>query len=195
MELEELKASWSVLNERLEKNEILNRRIIREMITKRTMGARDRLVRANVGGMVFILLVALVLIFMKSRVVMRWEAEFIVWLGLFLAFIYCVVSLRFLSRFDLAKCSLAELKCWTIKLKKQLHIECIIALSYGVIMLITIFFAHHHYRSVPQMLFDLVLILFTIGAGYFTYKYVDKKSAEEIEKGLEELKEFEEESE
>lgn len=36
MELEELKAGWSILNEQLAKSEMLNKRIIKEMITNRT---------------------------------------------------------------------------------------------------------------------------------------------------------------
>ena len=35
MELEELKAGWNVLNERLAQNEILNKRIIKDMIVTR----------------------------------------------------------------------------------------------------------------------------------------------------------------
>ena len=43
MELEELKAGWNVLNERLAQNEILNKRIIKEMIINRTQSAYERL--------------------------------------------------------------------------------------------------------------------------------------------------------
>lgn len=39
MELEELKAGWNVLNDRLAQNEILNKRIIKEMIINRTQPA------------------------------------------------------------------------------------------------------------------------------------------------------------
>ena len=39
----------------------------------------------------------------------------------------------------------------------------------------------------------MLILLITVG-GYLGYKNVDKKSVDEIEKGLEELKEFEEEA-
>ena len=42
MELEELKAGWNVLNERLAQNEILNKRIIKDMIVTRTNSVRQQ---------------------------------------------------------------------------------------------------------------------------------------------------------
>lgn len=193
MELEELKASWNILNERLQQNEILNKRIVKEMITKRTMAARDRLLKVNVGGALFILLIAIVIIITRGRVVVRLEAEIITWAGLSLAFAYMLFSICFLSRFNMEKCSLAELSRWTIKLRRMLRLELLIAPLVGLLMLIAIFFVHHHYRSVRQMLFDLVMVLLVGVVSYCGYKFIDKRSVDEIEKGLEELKEFEEE--
>lgn len=43
------------------------------------------------------------------------------------------------------------------------------------------------------MIVDAIGVLFGVCIGYLCYKYVDKKSIETIEKGLEELKEFEDE--
>ena len=52
MELDELKAGWNVLNERLEQNEILNKRIIKEMIINRTQSAYERLFRFDLFGLI-----------------------------------------------------------------------------------------------------------------------------------------------
>ena len=194
MELEDLKAGWNVLNERLEQNEILNKRIIKEMITKRTVAARDRLVRCCAGGIVFLLLVSIVILMTRGKTIVRPEAEVIVWSAIILAFVYSVLSYIFLSRFDLERCSLIELKKWTIKLKRMLRLELIFTIVFVCIAFVSIFFIHHHYRSVQQMLVDVMLILLIIVGGYMGYKNVDKKSVDEIEKGLEELKEFEEEA-
>lgn len=43
MELEELKNQWNLLSEQLKKNEIVNHAVIKRMIEKRTLSARDRL--------------------------------------------------------------------------------------------------------------------------------------------------------
>ena len=193
MELEELKAGWNVLNERLEQNEILNKRIIKEMITKRTVAARDRLLRCCAGGIIFLLLVGTVILMTRGKTVVRPEAEVIVWSAIIVAFVYSVLSYIFLSRFDLERCSLTELRSWTIKLKRMLRLELIFTIVFVSIAFVSIFFIHHHYRSVQQMLVDVMLILLITVGGYLGYKNVDKKSVEEIEKGLQELKEFEEE--
>lgn len=193
MELEELKASWGILNERLRQNEILNKRIVKEMITKRTLAARDRMIKVNVGGAIFILLMAISVIVLRDRVVVRPEAEIITWTGLSFAFSYMCYSIYFLSRFNMEKCSLTELRCLAIRLKRMLRLELLIAPFAALFIFVVIFFVHHHYRSVQQMLFDLVVILLCSLAGYWGYKFIDKRSMDEIEKGLEELKEFEEE--
>ena len=54
MELEELKAGWNVLNERLAQNEILNKRIIKDMIVTRTNSALSRLKWMNWGGIILV---------------------------------------------------------------------------------------------------------------------------------------------
>lgn len=48
MELEELKNQWNLLSEQLKKNEIVNHAVIKRMIEKRTLSARDRLIGANI---------------------------------------------------------------------------------------------------------------------------------------------------
>ena len=164
------------------------------MITKRTVAARDRLVRCCAGGIVFLLLVGIVILMTRGKTIVRPEAEVIVWSAIILAFVYSVLSYIFLSRFDLERCSLIELKKWTIKLKRMLRLELIFTIVFVCIAFVSIFFIHHHYRSVQQMLVDVMLILLIIVGGYMGYKNVDKKSVDEIEKGLEELKEFEEEA-
>lgn len=193
MELEEMKASWNILNERLEKSEMLNKRIIKEMITKRTVAARDRLIRCCAGGILFLILTGIVILMVRGKTNARLEVEVIVWCGIILTFIYSVLSFVFLSRFNMERCSLTELKGWTIKLRQMLRLELILTLVFVSVAFVTIFFIHHHYRSTLQMLVDGLLILLITVGGYFGYKNVDRKSVDEIEKGLEELKEFEEE--
>lgn len=41
MELNELKESWQLLNEQLQKNEIVNRKVVKLLIGKRMLTARD----------------------------------------------------------------------------------------------------------------------------------------------------------
>lgn len=71
MELEELKAGWNVLNERLAQNEILNKRIIKEMIVTRTNSALSRLKWMNWGGIVLVFVMFILVLIMKNIVVIR----------------------------------------------------------------------------------------------------------------------------
>lgn len=52
MELDELKSTWNALNERLRKNELLNDRIIKEMITRKASSAWNRLIKWEQMGLV-----------------------------------------------------------------------------------------------------------------------------------------------
>ena len=80
MELEELKAGWNVLNERLAQNEILNKRIIKDMIVTRTNSALSRLKWMNWGGLILVFVMFILVLIMKNIVVIRpacWGGEFL----------------------------------------------------------------------------------------------------------------------
>ena len=66
MELEELKAGWNVLNERLAQNEILNKRIIKDMIVTRTNSALSRLKWMNWGGIILVFVMFILVLIMKN---------------------------------------------------------------------------------------------------------------------------------
>ena len=62
MNLDEMKNSWNVLNERLEQNEILNKRIIEEMVASKTKSAYDCIYNQELRGLYILLLVALIVL-------------------------------------------------------------------------------------------------------------------------------------
>ena len=64
MELDELKNSWNVLNKRLDDSEVVNLRIVKEMISQKTRSAFDRLFNQN--------LLSLVVSFVLLAVVFPW---------------------------------------------------------------------------------------------------------------------------
>lgn len=57
MELDELKTSWNALDKRLEETEIVNMRIVKEMITQKTKSAYDRIMGLNIYTLVVNLLI------------------------------------------------------------------------------------------------------------------------------------------
>ncbi|MDL2208549.1 hypothetical protein LJB97_02905 [Parabacteroides sp. OttesenSCG-928-O15] len=54
MDIDKLKENWGSLNERLAQNEILNKRIIQEMIKNRANSAQSRLFRHDLLGLIVI---------------------------------------------------------------------------------------------------------------------------------------------
>ena len=193
MELEELKAGWNVLNERLAQNEILNKRIIKDMIVTRTNSALSRLKWMNWGGIVLVFIMFILVLIMKNIVVIRPAAMIISGLLGGSVLIYCICYFRFLERLDLNKLSIYEAMAWCIKFRKIQRCGMFVGPLVALIVIVSIFFIHHHYRSLYHMIVDEIGVLFGVCIGYLCYKYVDKKSIETIEKGLEELKEFEDE--
>lgn len=193
MELEELKAGWNVLNERLEQNEILNRRIVKEMIVTRTNSALSRLKWMNWVGIILVFIIFMLVLVMKNIVVIRPAAMIISGLLGVSVLIYCICYFRFLERLDLNSMSICEAMAWCIKFRKIQRCEIYVWPLVALIVIVSIFFIHHHYSSLYHMIVDAISVLFGIYIGYLCYKYVDKKSIETIEKELEELKEFEDE--
>lgn len=88
MELEELKNQWNLLSEQLKKNEIVNHAVIKRMIEKRTLSARDRLIGANVIA-VFLLAGMLILFpLAATRVIIRQELLWIFYIVFPLLILY-----------------------------------------------------------------------------------------------------------
>ena len=57
MELETLKASWNALDKRLAETEIVNLRIVKEMIQQKTKSAYDGIVGQNIYSFVVNILI------------------------------------------------------------------------------------------------------------------------------------------
>ncbi len=148
MELEELKAGWNVLNERLAQNEILNKRIIKDMIVTRTNSALSRLKWMNWGGIILV----------------------------FVMFIYCICYFRFLERLDLNKLSICEAMAWCIKFRRIQRCGMFVGPLVALIVIVSIFFIHHHYRSLYHMIVDAIGVLFGVCIGYLCYKDMSGKS-------------------
>lgn len=192
MELNELKESWQLLNEQLQKNEIVNRKVVKLLIGKRMLSARDRLIRANWVAILTLGVILLIVPLAAVRVTIRPEMFWLIYTLLPAVMLYALWSIHFVSKLDLASCTLVEIRRWVLRYKRLLRIElwCTPFLALGTFG--AVFLIHHHYRSVQMMVFDGLMLLVAIVASCLAYVYVDKRSVKEIEQGLEELHEFEE---
>jgi Ca2+/Na+ antiporter len=195
METDELKAGWSVLSERLEKNEILNKRIIKEMISKRTRSAYNRLLGYNVFGLVILFGVILwVFLFAVIQykgfplpILIASEA------GLIISVIWQTVKVRILNRFQLLNTgAVIDLSLWAAKYKLLIRREFIVTFVGGSLFLLLLFFLFHNF-TLWAILFVVVLAIFVFILDYIIYIHVEKRNILTIEQTIAELKELEKE--
>lgn len=194
MELEELKASWNVLNERLEKSEMLNKRIIKEMIANRTQSAYERLWRYDIVGLIvaFVICVMFSVLTFTGELVMK-PLSFVVVEGcLVIGILMQIFFLSIHTKFDLEKkriCELARLE-FTYKLwMKRNHV---IGTGIGLVGILAFLFIEQDRLVVGWEIRLGVALLFGALIAYTQIRFY-QRNIRIIEKGLEELKEFEEE--
>lgn len=191
MELNELKANWNLLNEQLKKNEILNTKVARQLIEKRTLSARDRLVRANILAILVMLFVLTVIPLATAHVTIRPEVQWIAYTVLPVTILYTLWNIRFLLKFDMQRCTLVQLRRWVIAYKRRMRLECYCTPFITIGLFLSVFMLHHHYHSMLFIVFDSFMLLVTAVVSYLGYVYGDKRSLYEIESGLKELEDFE----
>lgn len=194
MELEELKASWNILNEQLANSEMLNKRIIKEMITNRTQSAYDRLFRFDLFGLILVLGLCIVfpILVTTGKIVLKPLSfallEGSVAIGLFMQLFFFSVLLRF----DMEKKKICELTKLVLTYKLWMKRNTVIGSWIGMAALIAFLFIEKA-RLVGnwEMRLTGAFILASVVMFFQTRFYL--KNIRAVEKGLSELKEFEEE--
>lgn len=194
MELEELKASWNILNEQLANSEMLNKRIIKEMITNRTQSAYDRLFRFDLFGLILVLGLCIVfpILVTTGKIVLKPLSfallEGAVAIGLFMQLFFFSVLLRF----DMEKKKICELTKLVLTYKLWMKRNTVIGSWIGMAALIAFLFIEKA-RLVGnwEMRLTGAFILASVIMFFQTRFYL--KNIRAVEKGLSELKEFEEE--
>ena len=121
MTLDELKKGWDVLNERLSQNEVINQRIIKEMILRKTNSAYDTIYQSNRRGLVITFLIGTFMLpFAKIQgMPIYWETFIFLESFLLLGFIYGGYMFHLLSRFNLYTMKVDEAMRLVLKYKKM----------------------------------------------------------------------------
>lgn len=194
MELEELKQNWQLLNERLEKNEILNKRIIKEMIMKRTSSIYSKLLNMEIWGLILgFIAVPTVLVFaqtVKNPPSLPWIISLEI--GFVVIIIWEIRKIVWLKKFDLETKNIYQLskiinvhRVWILK-------ECIVSILIIFIGLAIRFITTHAYRYPWFALLLVSIVVLTFIYTIVVYQLIYKKYVNNLQKSLDELKEFEE---
>lgn len=195
MEMDELRAGWSVLNERLAQNEILNKRIIKEMVTNKTQSAYERLFRFDLFTLV--VGVALCILFPVMDAIgdtgMK-PASFILLEGtLIIALAIQILLFSFLARFNMEKKKICDLSRLVLRYKLWNKRNYTYGTIFALIVIVMFFFIQRTYL-LPDAMARVTHVAVALFLGSFIAYYqirFYRKNIRVIEKGLEELKEFE----
>lgn len=190
-EMDDLKASWKILNKQLEQTEIVNRRIIKEMILNRTKSAHSKILKwewksCMIGGAA---LIFLLLLPQRTNTAPHMIALLIVSFAL----LWTLVKLAFfMNRIDPSKNTLIEMRQWLLKYQKIQRIEYFLFVPIGVITLAVFFLIQQHYNRINMLVADGAIILFGILFVVLWNKYIYKPTINQMDESLKDLNEFEE---
>ncbi|WP_455664786.1 hypothetical protein [Phocaeicola sp.] len=193
MDLEEMKAGWNVLNERLAQNEILNQRIIKEMITTRTQSAYEKVYSSELAGLITTLIIGFI-IFPGNMFLgefLKWPSFIMGEVLLCSAIAFQVLIVYCLSKFNLEAARLNELSRLILKYKQYRWYGrvwgAILAFAFLIVFLII--------ENIYTNVYALTTFIVCLSVGLvFSLIQLKKHNAriKSIEQGLAELKEFEE---
>ena len=201
MELEALKASWNKLDERLAETEIVNLRMVKEMIQQKTKSAFDHIMGQNIYSFVVnMLIICVVFPFVYLNTPIQTTSFAIIEGVMVIGLIPMLWKLSLLSKFDLGGKSSSELSRLVLTYKKVCHQEkvwmigavCLAIIAFYILELG--FNTEAGYEFSTRLLLPLGLSLLTFGLGFVFAKWQLRRHAQqlqEIERGLEELREFE----
>ncbi len=201
MELDELKASWNAFDKRLAETEIVNMRMVKEMVTQKTRTAYDGVVGHNIYSFVVTLLIMAVVfpyVYMNTPIT---TASFVIVEGVMLIGLGIVIwKLCLLSRIDLGAKKANELSGIVLRYKKVCHKETSWSIFLVALAMIAFYISELGFNNAAGYVLGtriwLVagLTLLTFALAYVIGIWQRRRHAQqmaEIERGLEELKEFE----
>ena len=199
MELDALKASWNKLDERLAETEIVNLRVVKEMIQQKTKSAYEGIIGQNLYTLVVnFLIICVVFPYVYMNTPIRTVSFAIVEGVMVIGMIPLIRKLMLLSKFDLDKKS-NELSGLVLNYKKICHSEKLWTTILVVAALISFYISELGFNpcykfEVSRMLVvvGLTLVTFAVGLGIGIWQIRrHTQQLQEIERGLEELREFE----
>ena len=202
MELDDLKTRWNALDQRLAETEIVNMRMVKEMVSHKTKSAYDHIVGHNIYNLVVCILIICVLFpFLYINTPIRFISFAIVEGVMVLGLIPQIWKISLLSKFNLEDKKCSELSRLVLKYKKVCQNEthwtiaavCLAMVAFYILELG--FNKEAGYVLGTRLLLPLGLTVLTFGLGLILAKWMRRRHSQqllEIEQGLAELKEFEE---
>lgn len=201
MELDDLKTSWNALDKRLAETEIVNMRMVKEMVSQKTKSAYDGIIGQNLYSLVVnFIIICMVFPYVYMNTPIRTVSFAIVEGVMVMGLIPMIWKLSLLSKFDLDGKKCNELSRLVLQYKKVCHQEKIWMIAAVCLAMVAFYILElgfnkeAGYELGTRLILPLGLSVLTFGLGLFFAKWQIRRHAQqmqEIERGLEELREFE----
>ena len=201
MELDELKNSWNALDKRLAETEIVNLRVVKEVIAQKTKSAFDHIVGHNLYNLVVgVLILAVVFPIVYMNTPISTTSFVIVEAALVVGLIPQIWKLLLLSRFDLQGKRCNELSGLMLQYKKICHNETYWSIALVSVVMVAFYVSELGFNEQAgyvlgtRIYLVAFLTLMTFALAFMIGLWQRRRHSQqmhEIEQGLEELKEFE----
>ena len=202
MELDDLKTSWNALDKRLAEKEIVNMRMVKELVSQKTKSAFNGIVGHNLYNFIVTLVImGFVFPYVWMHTPISTTSFAIVEAVMIVGLVPIVKKLLLLSKFDVDGKNVSELSRLVLNYKKACHDD-----PYWTITGVTLGFVGFYiselgfntaidYGFSNRVWVVVGLTLLTFALAFVIGLWQRRRHAQqmqEIERGLEELKEFEE---
>ena len=202
MELDELKTSWNALDKRLAETEIVNLRVVKEMIQQKTKSAYNGIVGQNLYFFVVnILIIGILFPYIYMNTPIRALSFAIVEAMMILGLIPIIWKLTLLSKFDMGGKSCNELSRLVLRYKQICHQQKYWEIAAVCLAMVAFYIIELGFNPTAGYVFEANRVLIVIGLTLLTFAmafvlglWQRRRHAQqmlEIERGLEELREFE----
>jgi len=189
MELQDLKQKWNMLDERLSKSEVYNRRALEEIIKGKNKTTYEKLYKSAIFNFFYTLfIVAAIVPLLYSKGIFHDTSFYILEAVCLLGVVMVIGRLAVLSRFNVMKTPAEQLSN-LVNYKRCYFYESVIGAPLAVFGICATVFIEH--TASPLGLFFVSLGVLAGGScAYFGWKK-HRNTMVEIEQNLEELKNFE----
>ena len=205
MELEELKNAWAALDNKLQKNEVLNERIVKEVLQSKTNKALRQLSNHEWLATIIAFLSLPFIIFMYNTHLSEVNPKvFLLFKYLFIYVIailpircfFQVRKLYTLMKIDFNKTmskNISLIQRYNIHIKREKNYSGVLFVIMAIVFLILIVIVKFPTEEIWRPIFIICTFVFGAFRSVWVYKKVYNENIQSIKNSLEELKELEEE--
>ena len=196
MELEELKNNWQLLNEKLNKRDVLKEKIIREMLCTKSNKSLSKLINTEIVSLTICFLSIPFFAYLKSieNIVIPFADAF--WIFMIVYCVICAVwylyKLNILSKMDFMKdigSNLRLINKFNIRIRQE---KMTMFIVFPILSAWCIYAYAMLNANVVLWTFLACILLFGVFIGIVIYKRIYDKNIQTIQRSLDELKELDE---